>query len=72
MLVILPTFLSVSVLLAMTPGSDNIFAPTQSALRGRATGILVALGLCTRLLTHTCTVTLGIAVLAVKPVTTEH
>lgn len=40
-----------------------MFVLTQSALYGRASGILVTLGLCTGLLVHTAAVALGIAVL---------
>jgi threonine/homoserine/homoserine lactone efflux protein len=55
------TFFAASVLLAMAPGPDNIFVLTQSALRGRAAGILVTLGLCTGLIVHTGAVALGVA-----------
>lgn len=54
-------FFATSVLLAMTPGPDNIFVLTQSALRGRLAGILVTLGLCTGLIVHTLAVSLGVA-----------
>jgi threonine/homoserine/homoserine lactone efflux protein len=55
------TFFGVSLVLAVTPGPDNIFVLTQSALRGRLAGILVTLGLCSGLIVHTLAVTLGIA-----------
>lgn len=55
------TFFATSVLLALAPGPDNIFVLTQSALRGRAAGILVTLGLCTGLVVHTLAVSLGVA-----------
>lgn len=45
----------------MAPGPDNIFVLTQSALYGRAAGLLVTLGLCTGLLVHTAAVSLGVA-----------
>lgn len=54
-------FFSVSVLLALTPGPDNVFVLLQSAMRGRAAGMLVVLGLCTGLLVHTTAVALGLA-----------
>ena len=54
-------FFSASVALALAPGPDNIFVLTQSALHGRAAGLLVTLGLCTGLLVHTAAVSLGVA-----------
>lgn len=56
-------FFSVSALLALTPGPDNVFVLLQSAMRGRAAGMLVVLGLCTGLLVHTTAVALGLAAL---------
>lgn len=56
-------FFSVSVLLALAPGPDNVFVLLQSAMRGRAAGMLVVLGLCTGLLVHTTAVALGLAAL---------
>jgi threonine/homoserine/homoserine lactone efflux protein len=55
------TFFTASVLLALAPGPDNIFVLTQSALRGRLSGLLVTLGLCTGLMVHTTAVALGVA-----------
>lgn len=52
-----------SVLLALAPGPDNIFVLTQSALHGRASGLVVVLGLCTGLIGHTLAVALGVAVI---------
>jgi threonine/homoserine/homoserine lactone efflux protein len=57
------SFFGVSLILGMTPGPDNIFVLTQSALRGRAAGLIVTLGLCTGLLVHTLAVALGVAAL---------
>ncbi len=57
----LTSFFALSVLLGMTPGPDNIFVLTQSALRGRSAGIVVTLGLCTGLIVHTTAVALGVA-----------
>lgn len=60
---ILATFFAASVLLALAPGPDNIFVLTQSALRGKGSGLIVTLGLCTGLLVHTTAVALGVAVI---------
>ncbi len=57
------TFWSASVLLALAPGPDNIFVLTQSALKGRAAGLFVMLGLCTGLVVHSCAVAFGVAVI---------
>ena len=54
-------FFSAALLLALAPGPDNIFVLTQAALRGRAAGIFVTLGLCTGLVVHTTAVALGVA-----------
>lgn len=50
-----------SVLLALTPGPDNLFVLTQAAQRGKLAGIAVTVGLCTGLLVHTSAVALGVA-----------
>ncbi|WP_457577633.1 LysE family translocator, partial [Desulfomarina sp.] len=54
-------FFTASVLLALTPGPDNLFVLTQAAQGGRAAGFGVTLGLCTGLLVHTSAVALGVA-----------
>lgn len=54
-------FTAASILLALTPGPDNIFVLTQSALKGKRVGIVVTLGLCTGLIVHTSAVALGVA-----------
>ncbi len=54
-------FLVTSIALALSPGPDNLFVLTQSALYGRQSGFLVTLGLCTGLLGHTSAVALGVA-----------
>lgn len=54
-------FAAASVLLALVPGPDNLFVLTQSALKGRAAGLMVTLGLCTGLVVHTSAVALGVA-----------
>lgn len=62
-------FFAVSVLLALSPGPDNVFVLMQSAMRGRAAGLLVVLGLCSGLLVHTAAVALGLAALiAASPI----
>ena len=58
----LAAFFAAAVLLALAPGPDNIFVLTQSALRGKAAGLLVTLGLCSGLLVHTTAVAFGVAV----------
>lgn len=57
------TFFSVSVLLALAPGPDNLFVLTQSALRGRNAGLVIMSGLCTGLMVHSMAVALGVAVI---------
>jgi threonine/homoserine/homoserine lactone efflux protein len=56
----LTTFITASILLALAPGTDNLFVLTQSALYGRKAGILITLGLCTGLIAHTTAVALGV------------
>ncbi|RMX09107.1 LysE family translocator [Allofranklinella schreckenbergeri] len=58
--VLLP-FFSLSVLLALTPGPDNLFVLIQSAQHGWRAGMLVVLGLGLGLVGHTCAVALGLA-----------
>ncbi|MEI6208849.1 MAG: LysE family translocator [Desulfuromonadales bacterium] len=60
---ILLIFFTTSILLALTPGPDNLFVMTQAVQQGRKAGLLVTLGLCTGLLFHTAAVTLGLAAL---------
>ena len=59
----LAAFTVVSLLLCISPGPDNLFVLTQSALYGRSAGIYVTLGLSTGLIVHTAAVALGIAAL---------
>jgi len=56
-------FAVASALLALAPGSDNIFVLSQSTLYGKRSGILITLGLCSGLVFHTCLVVLGVATL---------
>ena len=60
---ILLMFFTTSVLLALSPGPDNLFVMTQAGQHGRKAGLLVTLGLCTGLLFHTAAVTFGLATL---------
>lgn len=57
----LAIFFAASLLLGLSPGPDNIFVLTQSALRGPAAGLIVTIGLCTGLVVHTTAVALGVA-----------
>ena len=59
----LAAFTAVSLLLCISPGPDNLFVLTQSALYGRSAGLYVTLGLCTGLIVHTAAVALGVAAL---------
>lgn len=54
-------FMAATVALALSPGPDNIFVLTQSALHGKKAGLLVTFGLCTGLVAHTAAVALGVA-----------
>lgn len=54
-------FFITSVLLALSPGPDNLFVMTHSLTHGKQAGMAVVLGLCTGLLVHTAVVALGIA-----------
>lgn len=60
---VLVVFFFASVVLALTPGPDNIFVLTQSALSGPRAGVVVTFGLCTGLVVHTTAVALGVAVI---------
>ncbi len=55
------SFFGIAVLLALSPGPDNLFVLMQSALWGRASGMMVVLGLCTGLIGHTVAVAVGLA-----------
>ena len=60
---VLIPFIGAAFALSISPGPDNIFVLTQSALYGRKAGVLVTLGLCAGLLFHTALVAFGVAVL---------
>ena len=57
------TFFAASILLGLSPGPDNLFVMTQSALHGRSAGLVVMLGLCTGLIGYSLAVALGVAVI---------
>lgn len=56
-------FFPASLLLALSPGPDNLFVLAQSAQHGRSAGLMVTLGLCTGLVGHTLAVAFGLAAL---------
>ncbi|MCC3861571.1 LysE family translocator [Pseudemcibacter aquimaris] len=60
---LLTAFFVTAILLGITPGPDNIFVLTQSAVAGRRAGVAVTLGLLTGIFCHTVAVALGIAVI---------
>ena len=54
-------FFGVAVLLALSPGPDNLFVLVQSIQRGWRVGMCVVLGLCLGICVHTTAVALGLA-----------
>jgi threonine/homoserine/homoserine lactone efflux protein len=54
-------FFGVAVLLALSPGPDNLFVLMQSIQRGWRVGIAVVIGLCLGVVVHTTAVALGLA-----------
>lgn len=60
---IILSFFGIAILLALAPGPDNLFVLMQSALWGKAAGMVVVLGLCTGLVGHTIAVAVGLAAL---------
>lgn len=63
MLESLVSFSFATLLLALSPGPDNIFVLTQSVARGAQYGIAIASGLITGCIVHTSVVALGFAVI---------
>jgi threonine/homoserine/homoserine lactone efflux protein len=57
----LVAFFGVAVLLALSPGPDNLFVLVQSVQRGWRVGMCVVLGLCLGIVVHTSAVALGLA-----------
>ena len=61
-------FLGIAFLLALSPGPDNLFVITLSAMRGAKAGLWLVLGLCSGLVVHTLAVALGVgAAVAASP-----
>jgi threonine/homoserine/homoserine lactone efflux protein len=58
---VLLAFFTTSVILALSPGPDNLFVLAQSAQKGRIAGLFVTLGLATGLIGHTVAVAFGLA-----------
>lgn len=54
-------FSGAAILLALTPGPDNLFVLAQSVRQGARAGLILTLGLATGLAGHTAAVMLGIA-----------
>ncbi len=55
------SFISVSILLTLAPGSDIIYLITQSISVGKKAGIATAFGLCTGLIFHTTAAVFGVS-----------
>ncbi|MFT0849282.1 LysE family translocator [Achromobacter sp. F4_2707] len=55
------SFFGIAILLALSPGPDNLFVLMQSAMWGRRAGLWVVLGLCTGLIGHSVAVAVGLA-----------
>jgi threonine/homoserine/homoserine lactone efflux protein len=60
---VLLAFMTTSVILALSPGPDNLFVMAQSAQNGWRAGLFVTLGLATGLIGHTVAVAFGLAAL---------
>lgn len=56
-------FAGVALLLALSPGPDNLFVLVQSVQRGWRVGLCVVVGLCLGIVVHTTAVALGLAAL---------
>ncbi|WP_370681190.1 LysE family translocator [Comamonas sp. GB3 AK4-5] len=65
----LTAFFGIAVLLALTPGPDNIFVLLQSAQKGWRAGLAVVLGLTAGVAVHTTAVALGLAAVFAASVT---
>ena len=59
-------FVASSILLNMTPGSDTIYVLTRSAVGGRKTGVISALGISGGILIHSVLAALGLSVILAK------
>jgi threonine/homoserine/homoserine lactone efflux protein len=63
-------FCSTSLFLAISPGPDNLYVLTQSALHNRRIGLFITLGLCTGLVLHTLALAVGLsAIIIASPLT---
>ena len=60
---VLSAFMLTAILLGLSPGPDNIFVLTHSAMSGARAGVMVVLGLCSGLVIHSIAVALGLAAL---------
>ena len=60
------SFLGVSILLTLMPGSDNLCILTQSISKGKNTGMALVLGLCTGLLVHIMSAVLGLSAILLQ------
>lgn len=56
-------FFLASLVLAITPGPDNLFVLAQAAQKGKKAGITITLGLSTGIIVHTSAVAFGVAAL---------
>ncbi len=54
-------YAGVVVLMALTPGTDNIYVMTRTLARGRAAGFLAASGIALALIVHVTAITLGLS-----------
>lgn len=67
-IVLILSFLSVSILLTIAPGPDNLFVLAQSIAKDKKAGIMTSLGLCTGLLVHITAATIGLSALIYQSV----
>lgn len=67
-IVMILSFLSVSILLTIAPGPDNLFVLAQSIVKDKKAGIMTSLGLCTGLLVHITAATIGFTALIYQSV----
>jgi threonine/homoserine/homoserine lactone efflux protein len=59
----LSVFIVAAVVLAMTPGPDTLYVMARSLGQGRGAGLISVLGICTGLLVHITTASLGLSAL---------
>ena len=63
------SFFGAAFLLSLSPGPDNLFVITLSAIRGAKAGLWMVLGLCSGLVVHTLAVALGVGALVAASAT---